>query len=101
FRAHLPLHSSPTDALPILNAFFKPDWSALSDGSVWVAAYAQIFFSLSIGFAIMITYASYLSKKTDITNNAFIVGFANSSFELLRSEEHTSELQSRENIVCR
>ena len=66
-----------------LNAFFKPDWSALSDGSVWVAAYAQIFFSLSIGFAIMITYASYLSKKTDITNNAFIVGFANSSFELL------------------
>ncbi|RCW66966.1 sodium-dependent transporter [Saliterribacillus persicus] len=66
-----------------LDAFFKPDWSAIGDGSVWVAAYGQIFFSLSIAFAIMITYASYLPKKSDITNNAFITGFANSSFELL------------------
>ncbi len=70
-------------AIDGLNAFFKPDWKALTNGSVWVAAYSQIFFSLSIGFAIMITYSSYLSRKTDLTNNAFIVGFANSSFELL------------------
>jgi len=66
-----------------LNAFFKPDWSQIANGKVWVAAYSQIFFSLSIGFAIMITYSSYLKKKSDITNNAFIVGFANSGFELL------------------
>ncbi|MRH44715.1 sodium-dependent transporter [Aquibacillus halophilus] len=70
-------------ALLGLDAFFKPDWSMIADGSVWVAAYGQIFFSLSIAFAIMITYASYLPKKSDITNNAFITGFANSSFELL------------------
>ena len=50
---------------------------------VWVAAYGQIFFSLSIGFAIMVTYSSYLPKKSDINNNAFITGFSNSSFELL------------------
>lgn len=31
----------------------------------------------------MITYSSYLSRKSDITNNAFIVGFGNSGFELL------------------
>lgn len=70
-------------ALDGLEAFFAPDWSMITDGSVWVAAYGQIFFSLSIAFAIMITYASYLPKKADITNNAFITGFANSSFELL------------------
>ncbi|WP_226035920.1 sodium-dependent transporter [Aquibacillus saliphilus] len=70
-------------ALQGLDAFFKPDWSSITDASVWVAAYGQIFFSLSIAFAIMITYASYLPKKSDITNNAFITGFANSSFELL------------------
>ncbi|WP_067844090.1 sodium-dependent transporter [Amphibacillus sediminis] len=70
-------------ALTGLNAFFQPDWSALANGSVWVAAYGQIFFSLSIAFAIMITFSSYLPKKSDITNNAFITGFANSSFELL------------------
>ena len=70
-------------ALEGLNAFFEPNWESIMDGSVWVAAYGQIFFSLSIAFAIMITYSSYLPKKSDITNNAFITGFANSSFELL------------------
>ena len=66
-----------------LDAFFKPDWQLMSDPKVWMAAYGQIFFSLSIGFAIMITYSSYLPKKTDLTNSAFITGFANSGFELL------------------
>lgn len=66
-----------------LDAFFKPNWSEIMTPGVWVAAYGQIFFSLSIGFAIMITYSSYLSKKADINNNAFITGFSNSSFELL------------------
>ncbi|RSK28446.1 sodium-dependent transporter [Bacillus sp. HMF5848] len=66
-----------------LNAFFKPNWDTIWSGKVWVAAYGQIFFSLSIAFAIMVTYSSYLPKKSDITNNAFITGFANSGFELL------------------
>ncbi|MBB6177557.1 NSS family neurotransmitter:Na+ symporter [Anoxybacillus tengchongensis] len=66
-----------------LNAFFKPNWDQIMNGKVWLAAYSQIFFSLSIAFAIMITYSSYLPKKSDITNNAFITGFANSGFELL------------------
>lgn len=66
-----------------LQAFFEPNFSAIMDSSVWVAAYGQIFFSLSIAFAIMITYSSYLPKKSDITNNAFIAGFSNSGFELL------------------
>ncbi|KUP05301.1 transporter [Bacillus coahuilensis p1.1.43] len=70
-------------AMDGLNAFFSPNWDLIADPSVWVAAYGQIFFSLSIAFAIMITYASYLPKKSDITNNAFITGFANSSVELL------------------
>lgn len=66
-----------------LNALFTPDWSAMLDGGVWIAAYGQIFFSLSIGFAIMVTYASYLKRKTDLTGTALTAGFANSSFELL------------------
>jgi len=70
-------------AMDGLEAFFKPNWDTIMSGKVWVAAYGQIFFSLSIAFAIMITYSSYLPKKTDLTNNAFITGFANSSFELL------------------
>lgn len=66
-----------------LEAFFKPDWGKIASPGVWVAAYGQIFFSLSIAFAIMITYSSYLPKKADINNNAFIAAFSNSSVELL------------------
>lgn len=70
-------------ALDGLDALFKPDFTKILSPDVWVAAYGQIFFSLSIAFAIMITYSSYLPKKSDITNNAFITGLGNSAFELL------------------
>lgn len=66
-----------------LDYFFKPDFSKLKDTTVWIAAYGQIFYSLSICFGIMVTYASYLPKKTDIVNNAFLTGFGNCSFSLL------------------
>jgi len=66
-----------------LDALFTPDWSAIGDGSVWIAAYGQIFFSLSVGFGIMITYSSYLGRRSDLTGTGLVAGFANSSFELL------------------
>lgn len=66
-----------------LDALFTPDWSALGDPSVWSAAVGQIFFSLSVGFGIMITYASYLRRKTDLTGSGLVVAFSNSSFEIL------------------
>nr|WP_321404479.1 sodium-dependent transporter [uncultured Desulfobacter sp.] len=66
-----------------LNWMFKPDFAALLNFKVWVAAYGQLFFSLSIGFAIMLTYASYLPKNSDMTNNAFITAFCNCGFSIL------------------
>ena len=66
-----------------LDALFSPSWSALGEPSVWAAAFGQIFFSLSIGFGIMITYASYVGRDTDMTGSGLVVGFANSGFELL------------------
>lgn len=66
-----------------LDALFTPDWSALTETSVWIAAYGQIFFSLSVGFGIMITYASYVGRRSDMTGSGLVVGFANSGFELL------------------
>ena len=66
-----------------LNAHFTPDWGALTNSSVWVAAYGQIFFSLSVAFGIMLTYASYLNKNEDLTGSGLVVGFSNSAFEIL------------------
>ncbi|MDN5807875.1 MAG: sodium-dependent transporter [Brevibacterium sp.] len=70
-------------AIDGLNALFTPDFAALADPKVWIAAYGQIFFSLSIAFGIMITYASYLKKKTNLTGAGLVVGFSNSAFEIL------------------
>src|SRR5699024_1930855 len=70
-------------AIDGLDAFFQPNWAALLDAKVWIAAYGQIFFSLSVAFGIMLTYASYLKKKTDLTGSGLVVGFANSGFEIL------------------
>ena len=66
-----------------LNKLFTPDWNKVKDPSVWIAAYGQVFFSLSIGMGIMVTYSSYLPRKTDINNSAFMTAFANCGFEFL------------------
>lgn len=70
-------------ALAGLDYMFKPDLSQLLNGKLWIAAYGQVFFSLSVAFAIMLTYASYLPEKSDIVNNGFIASFADCSFSLL------------------
>lgn len=66
-----------------LQTFFTPDWQAMANPKVWLAAYGHVFFSMSIGFGIMVTYASYLKKNANLTGSGLVVGFANSSFELL------------------
>ena len=66
-----------------LNAFFTPNWEAMANYKVWLAAFGHIFFSLSIGFGIMLTYASYLKVKTNLTGSGVVVALANSSFEIL------------------
>ena len=64
-----------------LNLLLTPDFGALTDPQVWAAAYGQVFFSLSLGFTVMITYASYLPRRTDLSNSGFIAALANSGFE--------------------
>jgi NSS family neurotransmitter:Na+ symporter len=60
-----------------LDFYLRPDFSQLLNPDVWLGAYGQIFFSLSLGFGIMIAYASYLPKDSDINTNAWVVSFAN------------------------
>ena len=69
-------------ALDGLNYLFQPDFSKIMDAKVWSAAYGQIFFTLSVGFAIMIAYSSYLPEKSDINNNAFMTVLINCGFSI-------------------
>ena len=56
-------------ALAGLDYMFKPDFSKLLNPQVWIAAYGQVFYSMSVAFGI-------------IANNAFMTGFADTSFSL-------------------
>jgi len=66
-----------------IREYITPDWSKITQLDVWVSAYGQIFFSLSLGFGIMIAYASYLPRDTNIFRNSLIVAFTNSGYEVL------------------
>lgn len=48
-----------------LNYVWQPQFSALGDFNVWLAAAGQIFFTLSIGTGTIQCYASYLRKDDD------------------------------------
>lgn len=63
--------------------YLKPDFSALGKMSIWIDAFSQIFFTLSLAFGIMIVYASYLPRKVNIVRDAAIICFGNSLFSLI------------------
>ena len=70
-------------AMEGISYYLTPNFSKLLDANVWLAAYAQVFFSLSLAQGIMITYASFLKKKSDLTNNAFIISLADAGTSFL------------------
>ena len=63
---------TPDPSMPgnsVANGFgyiWNPDFSTLKDSRVWLAATGQIFFTLSVGFGAIQTYASYLKPKDDV-----------------------------------
>ena len=67
-----------------LEWLFKPDFSKI-DASVCAAALGQGFFSLSVGFGIMLTYGSYISKKENIGISSFYTAVSDLVFALIAS----------------
>ena len=57
-------------------------WQQLKNPLLWMAAAAQIFFSLSVGFGVIIVYASYLKKKDDVVLSGLTASSANEFCEV-------------------
>ena len=64
-----------------LAELFHPDWSLLGNFDIWMAAFGQIVFSLSLGMSIAFTYASYTKDDSDLITNTISIALANSLFE--------------------
>lgn len=56
--------------------------AALAQPKVWMAAAGQIFFSLSVGFGVIVNYASYLKRKDDIVLSGLTASATNEFFEV-------------------
>ncbi len=57
-----------------LEYYLRPVWSELAKPTTWRYAFGQVFFSMSLAFGVMVTYASFLHRKSDLNNNAAIIG---------------------------
>lgn len=57
-------------------------WAALARPQVWLEASCQIFFSLSVGFGIIITYATYLRRNDDVVLNGLTAASTNEFCEV-------------------
>lgn len=65
-----------------LNFMWHPDFAALGNFQTWLAATGQIFFSLSVGFGIIINYASYMKKDDDVALASLTSSATNEFFEV-------------------
>ncbi len=66
-----------------LNFLWEPKWSELANPKVWLAAAGQVFFTLSLGFGAIITYASYLKRNDDLTLSALTASSLNEFAEVI------------------
>ncbi len=66
-----------------LNFLWEPKWSELTNPKVWLAAAGQVFFTLSLGFGAIITYASYLKRNDDLTLSALTASSLNELAEVV------------------
>lgn len=62
--------------------YLVPDFSKI-DGTVVLKALTQAFFSLGVGWGMMITYGSYLPKNQNIVTSSLWVGLMDTSIALL------------------
>ena len=83
-----------------LGFLWNPNWSVLGsvghwtvagasipywtpNAKVWLAAAGQIFFTLSVGFGVILTYASYLTPKDDVALSGLTAAAANEVAEVI------------------
>jgi len=62
----LTIETSVSSAVKGFDFLWSPDFTSLSNPKVWIAAAGQVFFTLSLGFGAIVTYASFIRKDEDI-----------------------------------
>lgn len=69
-----------------LSFMFKPNWEVFQGAgfiNVLAAAGGQMFFSLSLGMGITVTYGSYMTKDSSLERSALIIPFADTVIAIM------------------
>ena len=66
-----------------LDFLWHPNFQQLTNPKVWLAAAGQVFFTLSLGFGAIITYASYIRKDEDIVASGLASASLNELAEVI------------------
>uniref|UniRef100_A0A7M5ULG4 Transporter n=1 Tax=Clytia hemisphaerica TaxID=252671 RepID=A0A7M5ULG4_9CNID len=53
--------------------YITPVWSMLAKPQVWVDAASQVFYSLTLGFGVMLTFASYNKQDNNLVRDALLI----------------------------
>lgn len=69
-------------AMEGITYYLKPDFSKIT-AELFVKVLGQVFFALSLGFGVLITLSSYLSKEENLIQTAVITGFTNTIIAVL------------------
>lgn len=81
----LPPVASPDGARTVFGGLaymWRPDFTRLLDFRVWLAAAAQVFFTLSVGFGVILNYASYVGGDDDVVGGSVAAAGVNELFEV-------------------
>lgn len=70
-------------ALEGLSALFYPDFSKLSDPTLWIDAIGQVFYSMSVMMAVLFAYGSFLRDDSNIAVDGFVIAFADLGISVL------------------
>ncbi|MFQ5509307.1 MAG: sodium-dependent transporter [Leptospirillia bacterium] len=66
-----------------LGFIWNPDFGALTNAKVWLAAAGQVFFTLSLGFGAIQTYASYIRERQDLALTGLSAASVNECVEVI------------------
>jgi neurotransmitter:Na+ symporter, NSS family len=75
----------PTNGRTVIDGLgfmWNPAGEKLMDPQTWLAASGQVFFTLSVGFGIIVNYASYLREKDDVVLSGLTSSSVNEFFEI-------------------
>lgn len=79
----LTLETPSGTAIDGLNFLWKPNFKELARPDVWIAAAGQIFFTLSIGFGVIATYASYVKPNEGVVITGLTSASLNNTVEVV------------------